>query len=106
MNVEHRYQVAATMHALQNTAADNETKYRTEVAKILRNSFYLDGMLKSVSNEETAIKMMQGVEKTCADGDFHLTKFISNSKYVLPSIPEDERRKGVLEDLKFGMLPT
>ena len=59
-------------YALRKTAADNENKYRSEVAETLRNNFYVDGMLKSVSNEETAIKLMEGVRKICADGGFLL----------------------------------
>ena len=67
----------------------------------------MDDLLKSVSNEETAIKLIQGVRKILADGGFHITKFVSNNKQVLASIPEDERRKGVLDqELEFGMLPT
>ena len=94
-------------YALQKTAADNETKYGSEVAETVRNNFYGDDMLKSVSNEETAIKLIQGARKICAEGGFCLTKFVSNNKQVLASIPEDERRKCVLDqDLEFGMLPT
>ena len=99
--------LSCSNYALQKTAADNETKYRTEVAETLRNKFYVYDMLKSVSNEQSAIKLIQGVRKIFDDGGFHLTKFFSNNKQVLASIPEDERRKGVLEqDLEFGMLPT
>ena len=94
-------------YALRKTAADNETKYGTKVSETLRNNFYVDDMLKSVLNEETAIKLIQGVRKICADGGFHLTKFVSNNKQVLASIPEDGRRKSVFDqDLEFGMLPT
>ena len=66
-------------YALRKTAANNETKYGKEVAETLRNNFYVDDMLKSVSNEETAVKLMQGVRKMFADRGFHLTKFVSNS---------------------------
>ena len=60
-----------------------------------------------MSNEETAIKLIEGAKKICADGVFHLTKFVSSNKQVLASIPEEKRRKGVLDqDLEFGMLPT
>ena len=94
-------------YALQRTAADNEVKYEPEVLETLRSNFYVDDMLKSVADEKTAIKLIQGVGGICADGGFHLTKFISNNKHFLASIPEDERRKGVLDqDLKFGTLPT
>ena len=38
---------------------------------------------------------------------FPLTKFVSNNKQVLASIPEEELRKGVVDqDLQFGILPT
>ena len=60
-------------NALQKTAADNETEYQLEVTETLKSSFYVDDMLKSVSNEGTAIKKIQGVRKICADGDFSLT---------------------------------
>ena len=64
-------------------------------------------MLTYVSNEETAIKLVEGVRKICANGGFRFTKFVSNNKQVLASIPEEELRKGVVDqDLQFGMLPT
>ena len=93
-------------HYLQVPTANKENKYGVEVAETLRNNFYVD-VLKSVSNEETTIKLMEGVRKIYANGSFHLTKFVSNNKQVLASIPEDERRKGILDqDLEFGMLRT
>ena len=59
-------------YALRKTATDNENKYGSEVAETLRNNFYVDDTLKSVSNEETAIKLIEGVRKICADGGFLL----------------------------------
>ena len=42
----------------------------------------------------------------CAEVGFHLTKFVSNSKYVL-SMPEGDRRKGLHDqELRLGTLPT
>ena len=74
-------------YALRKTAADNENKY--------------------VSNEATAIKLIEVVRKICADGGFYLTKFVSNKKQVLGYIPEEECRKGIFDqDLELGMLPT
>ena len=98
---------SSSNYALRKTAAYNETKCGTKVAETLRNNFYVDDRLKSVSNEETAIKLIRCVRKICADGGFHLTKFVSYNKQVLASIPEDECRKSVFDqDLEFGMLPT
>ena len=43
----------------------------------------------------------------CVAGGFNLTKFISNSKSVLMSIPEDKRREGVKDyDLIKEKLPS
>eukprot|EP00794_Sanderia_malayensis_P002302 gene2302-2651_t len=43
----------------------------------------------------------------CADGGFNLTKFISNDKEVLKSIPEEKRRKNVKEfEITDQTLPT
>lgn len=41
--------------------------YGEEVAEILRNNFYVDDVLKSISNEEGTIKQIQGVENVFSD---------------------------------------
>ena len=41
----------------------------------------------------------------CASG-FRLTKFLCNSKKVLQSIPEDDRRAGVKDKDLVGKLPS
>lgn len=43
----------------------------------------------------------------CAGGGFRLTKFVSNTKYVFVSVPEDECKRDVADqDMKFTMLST
>ena len=50
---------------------------------------------------------MKDVKALCAEGGFHLTKFVSNSKHVLLSIPEEDRRKCLHDkELRFGTLST
>ena len=50
---------------------------------------------------------MKDVTAMCAEGEFRFTKFVSNSKDVLVSIPEGERRKGLQDqELRLGILPT
>ena len=50
---------------------------------------------------------MKDVTAMCAEGEFQFTKFVSNSKDVLVSIPEGERRKGLQDqELRLVILPT
>ena len=66
-------------------------------------------MLKSTEKVSPTIQLVDDVTNMCADGGFWLTKFVSNSKEVIESIPSEERRKesqqhGVLSsDLALGV---
>ena len=55
----------------------------------------MDDLLKSVNSEDDAIKLIKNVRSMCSEGGLNLTKFISNSKKVLHSIPETFRGNGV-----------
>ena len=66
-----------------------------ETARTLIENFYADDLLKSVNSEDDAIKLIKIVRAMCSEGGFRLTKFVSNSKKVLYSIPETFRRNGV-----------
>ena len=80
-------------YALKRTAKEGETEYGTLAADTLRRNFYVDDCLKSVSTEYVATKLIKDVRQMCAEGGFHLTKFICNRRTVLESIPEEERSK-------------
>ena len=82
-------------YALRRTARGHERKYGKEVADILRGDFYVDDLLKSVQDEQTAIKLMKDVTARCAEGELWFAKLVSNSKGVLVSISEGERTKGL-----------
>ncbi|PFX11031.1 hypothetical protein AWC38_SpisGene25554, partial [Stylophora pistillata] len=45
--------------------------------------------------EGKAVELIEGLRQSCKKGGFRLTKFTSNSRAVLESIPEDERSKEV-----------
>ena len=93
-------------YALRGTARDNEVRYNPEVSETLRSNFYVDDLLKSVNDEEIAVTLMKDVKALCAEGRFNLTKFVSNSKRVLLSIPEGDTRKGLHDqELRRGTLP-
>lgn len=82
-------------YALKRTATDNEEQYGTVVAETLRKNFYVDDCLRSVSSEGTAVELIEGLRQSCKKGGFRLTKFTSNRRAVLESIPMDERSKEV-----------
>ena len=86
---------ACSNYALKRTVKENEKKYGTGTAPTLRENFYVDDLLKSVNSEDDAIKLIKNVRSMCNEGGFNLTKFISNSKKVLHSIPETFRRNDV-----------
>lgn len=92
-------------YALHRTAEDYGACSR-EASETIRNNFYVDDVLKSVEDEDTAIRLLNDLKDVCAKGGFNLTKFNSNSIEVLQSVPQQERAKEV-KDLTFGSdLPT
>lgn len=81
--------------ALKKTASDNEEEHGTLVADTMRKNFYVDDCLRSVSSEDAAVKLIEGLCQSCQKGGFHLTKFTSNRRAVLQCIPEVEWSKEV-----------
>ena len=92
--------------ALKTTADDNEAEFGTAAARFLRNDFYVDDGLKSVSTIEEAVELIRNAKIMCSKGGFHLHKFLSNNKEVIRSIPESERAAGMNKmDLDLDSLP-
>ena len=92
-------------YALKRTATDNADRYEQEAAEVVRSNFYVDDLLKSVHHPKTAMILVKNVVDMCKSGGFHLTKFISNNRELLISIPEDQRRNGVKNANLIGNLP-
>ena len=98
---------SSSNYALRKAAVDNSNNYRNDAAAAIMKNFYVDDLLKSVEDEEYAKVLIRRVQKTCNAGGFNLTKFISNNKLVLMSIPENHIREGVKDaDLLIEELPT
>ena len=87
------------------TAIENESKYGEDAAEMLKNNFNVDDMVKSVENEDKAIRLMKDVKLMCQEGAFNLTKFASNSKRVLQSVLEKDRKMGIKNSDLLGSLP-
>ena len=93
--------------SLKRTADDHEEEFGTDIADTLRHNFYVDDMLKSVPTDEKAIEVVQGTKAMCKKGGFKLTKFVSNSRKVLQSVPEEDRAKEIKGlDLGQDKLPV
>ena len=77
--------------ALRQAATDNEDKLGIETANTLRRNFYVDDLLKSCTDDDSAIGSIFKVQKMCEIGGFNLTKYISNSRKLIESIPASKR---------------
>ena len=91
---------------LCRTAVGNEAESGRAAAATLLNNFYVDGLLKSAANINIATQFVKDVISMCKSGDFNLTKFVSNSKELLQSILEQQRRQGTKDKDLSGDLPT
>ena len=87
-------------YALRKTAIENRDILGDEAANTLLKNFYVDDMLKSVDSVLAMVLLVQALYDMCRLGGFNLTKFVSNSKEVLESIPLERRASSVaLQDL-------
>ena len=94
-------------YALKRTAIDNEVEFGPKAAKTPVRNFYVDELLKSTPDAQSAISFIKAVTKMCKAGEFKLDKFISNNTVVLTSVEEGQRRKGVKDaDLSSLELPV
>ena len=59
----------------------------------MRNNFYVDDCLKSLPAEGEASQLVSDLRALLLRGGFKLTKWISNSRRVLETIPVNERAK-------------
>ena len=90
---------------LRKVAEDNEEKFSRDVVETVKHNFYVDDCLKSVKTVDTAITLADQLSKLLQNGGFRLTKWVSNSKKVIESIPQSERAKSV-KLLGFDRLPS
>ena len=88
------------------TSIDGEDEFGKAATKTLQDTFHVDDLLKSLDNEKETIKLIKNVTAMCESGGFKLTKFLSNSKQVLQSIDEADRRQGVKDQDLMGDLPA
>ena len=86
------------------TAIDNASHFDDQTIETVRRNFYVGDCLKSVSSEDEAVKLANDLRDLLALGGCNLTKWLSNSKKVLMSIPESQRLSQV-KDVDFAQTP-
>jgi hypothetical protein len=89
---------------LRKTAEDHEGEFDKETVKTVRKNFYVDDCLKSVATVERATRLAGQLRAMLAKGGFRLTKWASNSREVLASIPPDERASSLV-NLDLELFP-
>lgn len=89
---------------LRKTAEDSRNDFAEETVETVKRNFYVDDCLKSTFTEQQAIQLVDELRSLLARGGFRLTKWLSNSKEVLKSVPESERA-GSVKVLDLDHLP-
>ena len=93
---------SAANYALRRTATDQAEDFDEVTVQTVKENFYMDDGLKSLRSEQEAIELVQELCSLLKRGGFRLTKWVSNNKQVIKSIPEDERAKDV-KDLNLPL---
>ena len=91
---------------LKRTAEEYGGGFDAETIERVDKNFYVDDCLKSVP-EEAAIPLVEQLRELLALGGFRLTKWLSNSREVIRTLPEPEKAKSIAEmDLDKDGLPS
>ena len=77
-------------YALKKTSEDNK-EFSKEVIETVNQNFYVDDCLKSLPTKEDAIGLVKELPVLLSRGGFCLTKWLSNEREVLSSVPDNER---------------
>ena len=75
---------------LRQTALDFAHLYDPTILEIVRNNFYVDDCLFSVSSVEEVISAQKSLCELLGRRGFHL-KWLSNNEQVIKAVPESER---------------
>lgn len=78
-------------YSLRRTAADNAEMYSKDVITSIERNFYVDDLLKSVSDVNTGIRISTELRDILSRGGFRLTKWLSNNTEVMKTIPDSEK---------------
>ena len=95
------------IYTLRRTALDHRDSYDDITVDTVVKDFYVDDCLKSLEEEQQAIRLVKQVQELTSRGGFRLTKWVSNSRAVMETIDKDDQGKQLKAlDLNFEALPT
>ena len=83
---------------LKKTAENNKEEFDPVTIETVQRNFY-------VKSEKEAIQLANQLREILAKGGFRLTKWVSNSREVINSLPESERAASA-KDLDLEKLPV
>ncbi|KAJ8351224.1 hypothetical protein SKAU_G00227000 [Synaphobranchus kaupii] len=89
---------------LKHLAAQGTGQFSKDTIRFIQRDFYVDDGLTSVQNEDEAIQLVKESRELCSTGKLRLHKFVSNSKNVMASIPDEECAAVKDLDMDFGVL--
>jgi len=89
---------------LRRTTEDNCQEFSKEAIDSVQDNFYVDDCLKLVPSETEAVGLVNELRTLLSKRGFCLTKWISNSRKVINSIPL-LGRAGSVKDLLLDQLP-
>ena len=82
--------------ALKRCAEDNSKLFDATTISTVMKNMYVDDCLKSVNTIEEGCRLAEQITQLLSNAGFRLTKWISNSREVLKTIPSVEHDKEVL----------
>ncbi|XP_045213227.2 uncharacterized protein LOC123564038 [Mercenaria mercenaria] len=78
-------------YSLRRTASDSTKEFSDDTVKTIERNFYVDDLLKSVTDAKVGIKPSSELRDILSRGGLRLTKWLSNNKEIMDSIPDMER---------------
>ncbi|XP_068704023.1 uncharacterized protein [Montipora foliosa] len=93
------------LHSTPAEAEDNKDTFPSEIVNTVKRNFYVDDCLKSVRTRHDARLLVKILTGLLSRGGFSLTKWMSNDREVLASIPPSRRAKSVI-NLDLDEMPT
>jgi hypothetical protein len=93
-------------YCMRRIADENENKFSDQAINVMRRGFYMDDLITSVGTKDEAKGLIPDMQKLLKTGGFDLAKFMSTSREVIESVPEEKRAKSLQDlDLNDSALP-